>query len=199
MNANGPRISGLGAPEAAAGTQSGPESVAAGAEAELPMTERPRNKIPLRTISLVAAILMAAAAGGYTCVMHQKVEALRAQLVRTQAGVQAALGTLNNLRIPKDVTADLASLEATVNKFKAATEARQKALDDGVKPIPALESKLTGQANALASKQAQMEQDLKSFQEKSEVRMATIITVLKNQDKIFRQLVGGKTEPGKEP
>jgi hypothetical protein len=29
--------------------------------------------------------------------------------------------------------------------------------------------------------------------------MATIITVLENQDKILRQLLGGKTEPGKEP
>ncbi len=154
--------------------------------------------MPLRTIGLLAAILMAAAASGYACVLQQKVEALRTQLVRTQAGVQAALGTLNDLRIPKDVSADLASLEATVNKFKAASEARQKTLDDGIKQVPALESKLTGQANALASKQAQMEQSLKSFQEKSEGRMATIITVLKNQDKILRQLVGGKTEPGKE-
>lgn len=198
MNANGPRISGLEAPEAAAGTQSAPESVAASAAAELPRTEAPRNKMPLRTIGLLAAILMAAAASGYACVLQQKVEALRTQLVRTQAGVQAALGTLNDLRIPKDVSADLASLEATVNKFKAASEARQKTLDDGIKQVPALESKLTGQANALASKQAQMEQSLKSFQEKSEGRMATIITVLKNQDKILRQLVGGKTEPGKE-
>ena len=199
MNTNGPRISGLEAPEAATGTQNAPDLVAASAEAELPVEEAPCNKMPLRTLGLLAAILMAAAAGGYACVLQQKVEALRKQLVRTQAGVQAGLGALNNLRIPKDVTADLASLEATVNKFKAATEARLKALDDGIKQIPALESKLAGQTNALASKQAQMEQDLKSFQEKSEGRMATIITVLKNQDKILGQLVGGKTEPGKEP
>jgi len=199
MNANGPRISGLEAPEAAAETQNAPDLIAASAEAELPVAEDPRNKVPLRTIGLLAAILMAVAAGGYSCVLQQKVEALRAQLVRTQAGVQAALGTLNNLRIPKDVSADLASLEATVNKFKAATEARLKAFDDGIKQVPALGSKLTGQTDALASKQAQMEKDLKSFQEKSEGRMATIITVLKNQDKILGQLVGGKTEPGKEP
>ena len=118
------------------------------------MTEAPRSsKLSLRTIGLIAAILVAAGAGVYTCILQQQVQALRTQLVRTQAAAQAALGEINSLKIPKDLSADVASLEATVNKLKAASEARQKTLDEELKKIPALDSRLAAQGNALASKQ----------------------------------------------
>ena len=200
MNANAPRISGLEPPEAATDTQSAPELAAATVEAEPPMTEAPRSsKLSLRTMGLIAAILVAAGAGLYTCILQQQVQALRTQLVRTQAAAQAALGEINSLKIPKDLSADVASLEATVNKLKAASEARQKTLDEEIKKIPALDSRLAAQGNALASKQTATEQALKSFVEKNEGRMDTIIAVLKNQDKVLRQLVEGKAEPGNEP
>jgi len=164
------------------------------------MTEAPRSsKNSIRTLGLIAAILAAAGAGLYTCILQQQVQALRTQLVRTQAAAQAALGEINSLKIPKDLSADLASLEATVNKLKAAGEARQKTFDEEIKKVPGLDSRLAAQGNALASKQTQTEQALKSFLEKNEGRMDTIITVLKNQDKILHKLVEGKAEPGKEP
>jgi DNA anti-recombination protein RmuC len=198
MNANGPRISGLEPPEAATDTQGPAELAAATVEAELPTTEAPRSsKRCLRTIGFIAAILVAAGASLYTCILQQQVQALRTQLVRTQAAAQAALGEVNRLKIPKDLSADLASLEATVNKLKAASEARQKTFEEETKKIPALDSRLTAQVNALASKQTQTEQELKSFREKNEGRMDTLIAVLKNQDKILRQLVEGKAEPGR--
>ena len=200
MNANAPRISGLEPPEAATDTHSAPELAAGTAEAEPPMTEAPQsNRISLRTIGFIAAILVAAGAGACTCILQQKVEALRTQLIRTQAAAQAALSTVNSLKIPKDLSADLASLEATVNKLKAAGEARQKTFDEEIKKVPALDSRLAAQGNALASKQTATEQALKSFVEKNEGRMDTIIAVLKNQDKVLRQLVEGKAEPGNEP
>ena len=199
MNANAPRISGLEPPEAATDTQSAPELAAATVEAEPPMTEAPRSsRLSLRTIGLIAAILLAAGAGLYTCILQQQVQALRTQLVRTQAAAQAALGEINSLKIPKDLSADVASLEATVNKLKAASEARQKTLDEELKKIPALDSLLAAQGNALASKQTQTEQALKSFLEKNEGRMDTIIAVLKNQDQVLRRLVEGKAETTKE-
>jgi len=199
MNANAPRISGLEPPEAATDTQSAPELAAATVEAEPPMTEAPRSsRLSLRTIGLIAAILLAAGAGLYTCILQQQVQALRTQLVRTQAAAQAALGEINSLKIPKDLSADVASLEATVNKLKAASEARQKTLDEELKKIPALDSLLAAQGNALASKQTQTEQALKSFLEKNEGRMDTIIAVLKNQDQVLRRLVEGKAEATKE-
>jgi uncharacterized protein HemX len=200
MNANAPRISGLEPPESATDTQSAPELAAATVEAEPPMTEAPgSSKLSLRTLGLLAAILVAAGAGLYTCILQQQVQVLRTQLVRTQAAAQAALGEINSLKIPKDLSADVASLEATVNKLKAASEARQKTLDEEIKKIPALDSRLAAQGNALASKQTATEQALKSFVEKNEGRMDTIIAVLKNQDKVLRQLVEGKAEPGNEP
>ena len=199
MNANAPRISGLEPPEAATDTQSAPELAAATVEAEPPMTEAPRSsRLSLRTIGLIAAILLAAGAGLYTCILQQQVQALRTQLVRTQAAAQAALGEINSLKIPKDLSADVASLEATVNKLKAASEARQKTLDEELKKIPALDSLLAAQGNALASKQTATEQALKSFLEKNEGRMDTIIAVLKNQDQVLRRLVEGKAETTKE-
>ena len=163
------------------------------------MTEAPRSsKLSLRTLGLIAAILVAAGAGLYTCILQQQVQVLRTQLVRTQAAARAALGEINSLKIPKDLSADVASLEATVNKLKAASEARQKTLDEELKKIPALDSRLAAQGNALASKQTQTEQELKSFVEKNEGRMDTIITVLKNQDQVLRRVVEGKAETTKE-
>jgi DNA anti-recombination protein RmuC len=200
MNANGPRISGLEPPEAATDTHGPAELATATVAAELPTTEaHPSSKISLGTIGLIAAMLVAAWAGVHTCILQQQVQALRTQLVRTQAAAQAALGEINSLKIPKDLSADVASLEATVNKLKAASEARQKTFDEELKKIPALDSRLTAQGNALASKQTQTEQELKSFREKNEARMDTIITVLKNQDKVLHKLVEGKAEPGNKP
>jgi uncharacterized protein HemX len=200
MNANAPRISGLEPPESATDTQSAPELAAATVEAEPPMTEAPgSSKLSLRTLGLIAAILVAAGTGLYTCILQQQVQVLRTQLVRTQAAARAALGEINSLKIPKDLSADVASLEATVNKLKAASEARQKTFDEELKKIPALDSRLAAQGNALASKQTATEQALKSFVEKNEGRIDTIIAVLKNQDKVLRQLVEGKAEPGNEP
>ncbi len=199
MNANAPRISGLEPPESSTDTQSAPELVAATVEAEPPMTEAPgSSKLSLRTLGLIAAILVAAGAGLYTCILQQQVQVLRMQLVRTQAAARAALGEINSLKIPKDLSADVASLEATVNKLKAASEARQKTLDEEIKKIPALDSRLAAQGNALASKQTATEQALKSFVEKNEGRMDTIIAVLKNQDQVLRRLVEGKAEATKE-
>jgi len=156
------------------------------------------NKISGTTIGFIAAILVAAGAGVYICILQQKVEALRTQLIRTQAAAQAALSTVNSLRIPKDLSADVASLEATVNKLKAVSEARQKLFDEEIKKIPGLDNRLTGQNNALAAKQNDTEQALKSFQEKNEGRMTNIVTVLKNQDQILRELLERKAEPTKE-
>jgi uncharacterized protein HemX len=198
MNANAPRISGLEPPESATDTQSAPELAAATVEAEPPMTEAPgSSRLSLRTLGLIAAILVAAGAGLYTCILQQQVQVLRTQLVRTQAAARAALGEINS-QIPKDLSADVASLEATVNKLKAASEARQKTLDEEIKKIPALDSRLAAQGNALASKQTATEQALKSFVEKNEGRMDTIIAVLKNQDQVLRRLVEGKAEATKE-
>jgi len=196
MNANAPRISGLEPPESATDTQSAPELAAATVEAEPPMTEAPgSSKLSLRTLGLIAAILVAAGTGLYTCILQQQVQVLRTQLVRTQAAAQAALGEINSLKIPKDLSADVASLEATVNKLRAASEARQKTFDEEIKKIPALDNRLAAQGNALASKQTATEQALKSFVEKNEGRMDTIITVLKNQDQVLRKLVEGKAGP----
>jgi hypothetical protein len=88
----------------------------------------------------------------------------------------------------------------TVNPPSVSRQLQEIAIGaSDLKKIPALDSRLAAQGNAMASKQTATEQALKSFVEKCEGRMDTIIAVLKNQDKVLRQLVEGKAKPGNEP
>ncbi len=161
---------------------------------ELPKSRR----ISLGTIGSIAGMLVAAAALVCASLQQQKVQALKLQVNRVQAAAQAAFNAANNLRIPKDVSADLASLEATVNKLRAADEARLQSFNEEIKKLPALENRLTEQAAALASKQTELDREVKSFRATEEQRMSNIVTVLKNQDRILRQIVERNPESSKE-
>ena len=161
--------------------------------------ESPKSRrISPGTVGSIATMLVAAGALVCASLQQQKVQALKLQLNRVQVAAQAAFNTVNSLRIPKDLSADLASLEATVNKLRAANETRQQSFNEEVKKLPALENRLGEQATALASKQTELDREMKSFQATEEKRLSTIITVLKNQDRILNQLVERKPESSKE-
>jgi len=202
MNANAPRIGGIEPPEPAPDAPAASEPHTAAAEAEPRVMESPKSRrISPGTVGSIAAMLVAAGALVCASLQQQKVQALKLQVNRVQAAAQAAFNTANNLRIPKDLSADLASLEATVNKLKAANETRQQSLNginEEIKKIPALDNRLAEQATALASKQTELDRENKSFQAIEEKRLSTIITVLKNQDRILRQLVERNPESSKE-
>lgn len=199
MNANAPRIGGIEPLEPAPDAPAASEPHTAAAEAEPRVMESPKSRrISLGTIGSIAGMLVAAGALVCTSVQQQKVQALKLQVNRVQAAAQAAFNTANNLRIPKDVSADLASLEATVNKLRAADQARLQSFNEEIKKLPALENRMTEQAAALASKQTELDREVKSFQATEEQRMSNIITVLKNQDRILRQLVERDPESRKE-
>ena len=200
MNANAPRIGGIEPPGPAPDAPAASEPHTAAAEAEPRVLESPKSRrISPGTIGSIAAMLVAAGALVCASLQQQKVQALKLQVNRVQAAAQAAFNTANNLRIPKDVSADLASLEATVNKLRAANEARQQSFNEEIKKLPALENRLAEQATALASKQTELDREIKSFQATEEKRLSTTITVLKNQDRILRQLVERNPESSKEP
>jgi hypothetical protein len=200
MNANAPRIGGIEPPGPAPDAPAASEPHTAAAEAEPRILESPKSRrISPGTIGSIAAMLVAAGALVCASLQQQKVQALKLQVNRVQAAAQAAFNTANNLRIPKDVSADLASLEATVNKLRAANEARQQSFNEEIKKLPALENRLAEQATALASKQTELDREIKSFQATEEKRLSTTITVLKNQDRILRQLVERNPESSKEP
>ncbi|HOC54219.1 MAG TPA: hypothetical protein PKI20_01210 [Verrucomicrobiota bacterium] len=200
MNANAPRIGGIEPPGPAPDAPAASEPHTAAAEAEPRVLESPKSRrISPGTIGSIAAMLVAAGALVCASLQQQKVQALKLQVNRVQAAAQAAFNTANNLRIPKDVSADLASLEATVNKLRAANEARQQSFNEEIKKLPALENRLAEQATALASKQTELDREIKSFQATEEKRFSTTITVLKNQDRILRQLVERNSESSKEP
>lgn len=199
MNANAPRIGGIEPPDTAPDAPAASEPHTAAAEAEPRVMESPKSRrISLGTIGSIAGMLVAAAALVCASLQQQKVQALKLQVNRVQAAAQAAFNVANNLRIPKDVSADLASLEATVNKLRAADEARLQSFNEQVKKLPALENRMTEQAAALATKQTELEREVKSFQATEEQRMSNIITVLKNQDRILRQIVERNPESSKE-
>ena len=161
--------------------------------------ESPKSRrISPGTVGSIAAMLVAAGALVCASLQQQQVQALKLQLNRVHTGAQAAFNTVNSLKIPKDLSADLASLEATVNKLRAANDARQQSFNEEIKKLPALENRLSEQATALASKQTELDREVKSFQATEEKRLSTIITVLKNQDRILRQLVERNPESSKE-
>jgi len=200
MNANAPRIGGIEPPGPAPDAPTASEPHTAAAEAEPRAMDSPKSRrISPGTIGSIAAMLVAAGALVCASLQQQKVQALKLQVNRVQATAQAAFNTANNLRIPKDVSADIASLEATVNKLRAANEARQQSFNEEIKKLPALENRLADQATALASKQTELDREIKSFQATEEKRLSTTITVLKNQDRILRQLVERNPESSKEP
>ncbi len=199
MNANAPRIGGIEPPGPAPDAPTASEPHTAAAEAEPRVLESPKSRrISPGTIGSIAAMLVAAGALVCASLQQQKVQALKLQVNRVQAAAQAAFNAANNLRIPKDVSADLASLEATVNKLRAADEARLQSFNEEIKKLPALQNRLTEQTAALASKQTELDREVKSFQATEEQRMSNIITVLKNQDRILRQLVERNPESSKE-
>jgi len=199
MNANAPRIGGIEPPEPAPDAPAASEPHTAAAEAEPRVMESPKSRrISPGTVSSIATMLVAAGALVCASLQQQKVQALKLQLNRVQVAAQAAFNTVNSLRIPKDLSADLASLEATINKLRAANETRQQSFNEEVKKLPALENRLGEQATALASKQTELDREMKSFQATEEKRLSTIITVLKNQDRILNQLVERKPESSKE-
>jgi len=199
MNANAPRIGGIEPPDPAPEPPAASEPHTAAAEAEPRVMESPKSRrISPGTVGSIAAMLVAAGALVCASLQQQQVQALKLQLNRVHTGAQAAFNTVNSLKIPKDLSADLASLEATVNKLRAANDARQQSFNEEIKKLPALENRLSEQATALASKQTELDREVKSFQATEEKRLSTIITVLKNQDRILRQLVERNPESSKE-
>jgi len=199
MNANAPRIGGIEPPDPAPDAPAASEPHTAAAEAEPRVMESPKSRrISLGTVGSIAAMLVAAGALVCASLQQQQVQALKLQLNRVHTGAQAAFNTVNSLKIPKDLSADLASLEATVNKLRAANDARQQSFNEEIKKLPALENRLSEQATALASKQTELDREIKSFQATEEKRLSTIITVLKNQDRILNQLLERNPESSKE-
>ena len=103
-----------------------------------------------------------------------------------------------SLKIPKDLSTEVASLEVTANKLRAAEEALRRSFNDEMQKIPALETRLSEAHRALVAKQTEAEQELKAFQEKNEGRLTNIIAVLKNQDKVLRRLAEASAAPQNE-
>ena len=187
---NGPRIGGI---EPAEPTPETPP-----ARAESPAQETPTPPLEVRKARQMqswlliplagGALVVAIGAGAYAHRLDRRETILQAQLAQTRAAVQANLDRLNALKIPKDLSGEVASLEVTANKLRAADEALRRSFDEQSQKIPVLESRLFDAQNALTARLTQTEQESKAFREKEEMRVTNIITVLKNQDKVLRRL-----------
>ncbi len=144
------------------------------------------------------AMVVAIGAGFYAHRLQVRVALLQTQLTQTRANAQAALEEVGSLKIPKDLSTEVASLEVTANKLRAAEEALRRSFNDEMQKIPALDTRLTDAHRALVAKQTEAEQELKAFQEKNEGRLTNIIAVLKNQDKVLRRLAEASAAPQNE-
>ena len=188
---NGPRIGGIEPPEPTPPTPPPPSAeTSAAIRAESPQEDRKTFQRASGLLLLVAGLAMVVAIGAaiYAHRLHVRVALLQTQLTQTRATAQAALEEVGSLKIPKDLSTEVASLEVTANKLRAAEEALRRSFNDEMQKIPALESRLSEAHRALVAKQTEAEQELKAFQEKNEARLTNIIAVLKNQDKVLRRL-----------
>ena len=168
--------------------------------AESPQEDRKTFQRASGLLLLVAglAMVVASGAGIYAHRLHVRVALLQTQLTQTRATAQTALEEVGSLKIPKDLSTEVASLEVTANKLRAAEEALRRSFNDEMQKIPALESRLSEAHRALVAKQTEAEQELKAFQEKNEARLTNIIAVLKNQDKVLRRLAEASAAPQNE-
>ncbi len=137
------------------------------------------------------ALAAGTGAGIYAHRLNSRMVLLQRQLAQTRVTAQAALEKVSTLKIPKDLSADIASLEVTAAKLRAADEALRRSFNEEMQKIPVLETRLSEARNALAARLATAEQEFKALQERNEGRLTNIIAVLKNQDKVLRRL----TEP----
>lgn len=145
-----------------------------------------------------AALAAGTGAGIYAHRLNSRMAALQKQLAQTRATAQATSEKVSALKIPKDLSADVAGLEVTANKLRAADEALRRSFGDQSQKILALETRLSDTHGALAARLATAEQELKAFQEKNEGRLTNIIAVLKNQDKVLRRLAEPSATPQNE-
>ncbi len=187
---NGPRIGGIDPAEPT------PETLTPRTESPVqempnpPREGRKARQMPNWFLVIAAglALVIATGAGAYALRMNGRVTILQAQLKQTRIAAQAALDKLSALKIPKDLSTEVASLEVTANKLRAADEALRRSFDDQSQRIPALESRLSDAHSALTARLAEAEQESKAFREKEETRVTNIIAVLKNQDTVLRRL-----------
>jgi uncharacterized protein HemX len=196
---NGPRIGGI-EPSEPTPVSSVPNTETPALTAEFPRENR--NAVQKTgwwlALAVGLALVVASGAGVYAHRLQIRVVTLQTQLTQTRATAQAALEKVGALKIPKDLSIEVASLEVTANKLRAADEALRRSFNDEMQKIPAIDSRLSAAHSALATRQAETDRELKGFWEKSEERLTNIITVLKNQDKVLRQLVETPRGPENE-
>lgn len=197
---NGPRIGGIDPAEPTLETPT-PRTENSAQELPEPLREgRKARQMPnwFMVMAAALALVIATGAGAYALRMNGRVTVLQAQLKQTRIAAETALDKLSALKIPKDLSTEVASLEVTASKLRAADEALRRSFDEQSQKIPALESRLSEAHSALAARLAEAEQESKAFREKEEMRATNIIAVLKNQDKVLRRLTEAPPTPRSE-
>ena len=197
---NGPRIGGIEPPEPTHVTPPPNSENAATEKAEPPPEGRKAVQQSSWLLVIVAGLALAAGTGAgiYAHRVNGRMVVLQKQLAQTRATAQAALEKVSALKIPKDLSTEVANLEVTANKLRAADEALRRSLNDEMQKLPALETRLSDAHSALAGRLATTEQEFKAVQERNEGRLTNIIAVLKNQDKVLRRLAEASATPRNE-
>lgn len=150
-------------------------------------------------VTVGIAVAVAVCAGIYAHRLDGRMTILQTQLKQTRATAQTALDKVSALKIPKDLSPEVASLDVTANKLRAADEALRRSFDEQSQKFSALEKHLSEVTTALAARLTDVEREITALQSKNEARLANIIAVLKNQDKVLRRLTESpSTSPSQE-
>jgi len=161
-------------------------------------TQEPAKALKSNVGMLLSAALVISVAGlGYAFTLNQKLGEMKGQLATAQSVADAALQTAKSVPPPRDFTPDIGRVEATViSKFRVTDEYLQKTIPDEFKKIAALEARLTAENEEMSNSVSRVEQSIGQLQEadqKNEERLTDVITILRNQDRVLRRLVGDET------
>ena len=148
------------------------------------------------TIGIAVAVVVGA--GIYAHRLDGRMTILQTQFKQTRATAQTALDKVSALKIPKDLSPEVASLDVTANKLRAADEALRRSFDEQSQKLSALEKHLSEAHSALAARLTDTEREITALQSKNEARLTNIIAVLKNQDKVLRRLTESPSTPRSE-
>lgn len=147
----------------------------------------------------IVAIMIAGAAGYYVRHLQKQVIQLQFRLSTVQAVARDASEKVAALKIPKDLTPEINSLEISINKLRTADDIIRKNLADEVQKIPAIETRLSEANRALAARLGDTESMFRQLRDRNEGRLTNIIAILKNQDHILRRLAPPSASVGEQP
>lgn len=178
---------------------------------EAPQLEKPAPIVPVkekRNIPVLAliAVLIGLGAVGYAYVLQTKLAQLSLKVAANNAAVgevQQAITVANQkiVETGKTFSDKIEALDGRVsNKFKTLDDI-QKDVAVQLRQIPDMQSRFTADIKSLLDQNTELSKNTQltqTNQDSDEKKIATLVLIVKNQDKVLRQILPKQEEPVKQ-